>query len=45
MIYKADIIEAILFRLRTSCQWRELSIEKLFRKEYNWQSAYHHFRK
>ena len=45
MIYKADIIEAILFRLRTGCQWRQLSVEKLFRKKNNWQSTYHHFPK
>ena len=44
-VYKVGLIEAILFRLKTGCQWRELPVEKFFRRKYSWQSVYYYFRK
>jgi len=39
------VIEAILYRLKTGCQWRELPMKQFFRVKYNWQSVYYHFQK
>jgi transposase len=39
------MIQAILYRLKTGCQWRELPMKQFFRKNYKWQSVYYHFRK
>jgi Transposase and inactivated derivatives len=39
------VVKAILYRLKTGCQWRELPMKEFFRVSYNWQSVYHHFRK
>jgi len=36
---------AILYRLKTGCQWRELPMKQFFRKSYRWQSVYYHFQK
>lgn len=39
------IVEAILYRLKTGCQWRFLPIKQFFgEKPYTWQSVYHHYR-
>lgn len=39
------MVEAILYRLKTGCQWRQLPMKQLFRCKYNWQSVYFHFQK
>jgi transposase len=40
-----QVVEAILYRLKTGCQWRQLPMRQFFRVSYNWQSVYHHFQK
>lgn len=40
-----QVVKAILFRLKTGCQWRELPMKQFFRQSYRWQSVYHHFQK
>lgn len=40
-----QVIEAILYRLKTGCQWRQLPMKQFFRIKYQWQSVYHHFQK
>ena len=40
-----QVVEAILYRLKTGCQWRELPMKQFFRTRYKWQSVYYHFRK
>ena len=44
-VEKYQVVEAILYRLKTGCQWRELPIKQFFRKKYHWQSVYYHFQK
>ena len=39
------MVEAILYRLKTGCQWRQLPVKQFFKKKYNWASVYHHFQK
>jgi len=39
------VIEAILYRLKTGCQWRQLPMKQFFRTSYRWQSVYYHFQK
>lgn len=39
------MVEAILYRLKTGCQWRQLPMKQFFRCKYNWQSVYFHFQK
>lgn len=39
------MVEAILYRLKTGCQWRQLPMRQFFRCKYNWQSVYFHFQK
>lgn len=39
------IIQLILYRLKTGCQWRELPIKQYLDVPYNWRSVYHHFNK
>jgi len=36
---------AILYRLKTGCQWRELPMKQFFKQSYCWQSVYFHFQK
>lgn len=36
---------AILYRLKTGCQWRQLPMKQFFRVSYRWQSVYYHFQK
>jgi transposase len=44
-VKQVQVIEAILFRLKTGCQWRELPMKQFFRNQYKWQSVYYHFQK
>lgn len=39
------IIRAILYRLKSGCQWRELPVRSLFTRKVSWESIYHHFKK
>lgn len=39
------IVRAILYRLKTGCQWRELPMKSLFNKSIRWQTVYYHFKK
>ncbi len=36
---------AIIYRLKTGCQWRQLPLKQFFRERYSWQSVYYHFQK
>lgn len=38
-----QVVEAILYRLKTGCQWRELPIKQFFDVSYSWNSVYQHF--
>jgi transposase len=40
-----QVVETILYRLKTGCQWRQLPMKQFFRVKYHWQSVYHHFQK
>ena len=40
-----QVVQAILYRLKTGCQWRELPMKQFFRTQYKWQSVYYHFQK
>lgn len=40
-----QVIQTILYRLKTGCQWRELPMKEFFRVSYRWQSVYYHFQK
>lgn len=40
-----EVIQAILYRLKTGCQWRLIPMKQFFRKKYSWQSVYHHYQK
>jgi transposase len=40
-----EIVQAILYRVKTGCQWRYLPVQQLFtNKPYTWQGIYHHYR-
>jgi transposase len=39
------VVQAILHRLKTGCQWRELPMKAFFRTRYKWQAVYYHFQK
>ncbi len=39
------MVEAILYRLKTGCQWRQLPLKQFFRAKFRWQSVYYHFQK
>ena len=42
----SEIVTAILYRLKTGCQWRELPVKEFFGDEtLTWNSVYHHFNK
>lgn len=42
----AEIVNAILYNLKTGVQWRELPVKALFEMRIlNWQSVYYHYRK
>ena len=40
-----QVVEAILYRLKTGCQWRQLPMKQFFNIKYKWQSVYYHFQK
>lgn len=40
-----QVVEAIIYRLKIGCQWRQLPMKQIFRIKYNWPSVYHHFQK
>ncbi len=40
-----QVVSAILYRLKTGCQWRELPMKQFFRCKYSWKSVYYHFQK
>lgn len=40
-----QVIHAILYRLKTDCQWLELLMKQFFRVNYKWQSVYYHYQK
>lgn len=42
----SEIVSAIIYRLKTGCQWRELPAAQFFKDGcIGWQGVYHHFRK
>lgn len=42
----SEIVSAILYKLKTGCQWRELPTKECFGgRRISWQGVYHHFRK
>lgn len=44
-VYDYQVVQAILYRLKTGCQWRELPIKQFFRVSYQWQSVFYHYQK
>ena len=41
-----EIVSAILYRLKTGCQWRELPTKEFFSdRKLSWNSVFHHFNK
>lgn len=41
-----EIVSAILYRLKTGCQWRHLPVKQFFsNKILTWQGVYYHFNK
>ncbi len=38
-----QVVEAILYRLKTGCQWRQLPVKQFFEVDYSWNSVYQHF--
>ena len=41
-----EVVNAILYKLKTGCQWAYLPVESLFSEiVLSWQSVFHHFRK
>ena len=44
-VEKHQVVQAIIHRLKTGCQWRELPMKQFFAVEYKWQAVYYHFRK
>lgn len=42
----SEIVSAILYRLKTGCQWRQLPTKEFFGgRPISWQGVYHHFKK
>ncbi|QMU30987.1 IS5 family transposase [Adhaeribacter radiodurans] len=42
----SEIVGAILYKLKSGCQWRQLPVKQFFgEKSLSWQGVYHHFRK
>ena len=40
-----DLIDAILYKLKTGCQWRQLPVRQFFNEEkLTWQGVYYHFK-
>ena len=45
-VSKTAIVKAVLFKLKTGCQWRQLPVESFFSGYLlSWQGVYYHFRK
>jgi transposase len=45
-VLKSAIVKAVLFKLKTGCQWRQLPVESFFKAyKLSWQGVYYHFRK
>ncbi|MFV0346926.1 MAG: transposase [Bacteroidales bacterium] len=40
-----QVVQAILYRLKTGCQWRHLPTRQFFQTKYSWESVYYHFKK
>ena len=40
-----SIVQLILYRLKTGCQWRFIPIKTYISGSYSWQSVFHHFNK
>lgn len=40
-----QVVNAILYRLKTGCQWRLLPMGMFFDTPYSWKSVYYHFQK
>jgi transposase len=40
-----QVVQAILYRLKTGCEWRKLPMKQFFIVHDQWQAVYHHFRK
>lgn len=40
-----QVIKAILHKLKTGCQWRELPMKQFFRSSYKYGAVYLHFQK
>ncbi|MBX2910245.1 MAG: transposase [Chitinophagales bacterium] len=40
-----QVMNAILYRLKTGCQWRMLPMAMFFDTDYSWKSVYYHFQK
>ena len=40
-----EVVMAILYRLKTGCQWRQLPMKEFFKVKYKWSSVYYHFQK
>ena len=40
-----QVVTAILYRLITGCQWKQISMKQLFREKYSCQSVYYHLQK
>lgn len=39
-----EVVSAILYRLKTGCQWRQLPVKQVFTKKVlTWQGVYYHF--
>ena len=38
-----SIVELIVYRLKTGCQWREIPIGQYMDEPYSWQSVFHHY--
>ena len=42
----SEIVGAILYKLKSGCQWRQLPVKQFFgEKSLNWQGGCHYFRK
>lgn len=45
-VLKSAIVKAILYKLKTGCQWRQLPVTSFFEEyQLSWQGVYYHFRK
>ena len=40
-----QVVQAILYTLKTGCRWRELPMKEFFTLSYRWLSVYYHFQK